>query len=66
MMRTAGCCRVCRFSRIDPDFPEDSSYALYECRRHAPHPEQNGEDTRTAWSWPLVMPTEWCGEFKPK
>jgi len=52
-------CADCRFY----DAPE----AGYEhdprgsCRRHAPLPRAIDEKIVTAW--PLVLPSDWCGEF---
>jgi len=35
------------------------------CRRYAPRPLSIGNDSEHfgLWTWPMVCPDQWCGEF---
>lgn len=37
-----------------------NGHALGECRKHTPRVDRDG-----AAAWPLVKPSDWCGEFAP-
>lgn len=53
---TTGKCATCRFCKLHPHRPHE------ECRRSAPVVLANCEG-QTAW--PLVNPTDWCGDHEP-
>jgi hypothetical protein len=48
-------CESCKFyDNFEP--------GVGQCRKNPPVREEGGEDA----VWPWVVPTDWCGEFKPK
>ncbi len=63
-------CSNCRFSHPEEEdlkardlWEEDNPGPLF-CRRYAPRPMKNdGEDTATEWTWPIVWKENWCGEW---
>lgn len=52
-------CLSCRFSQDAP-----GNTGTIECRRHAPQPAHFSPDQQP--TWPVVQPTDWCGEFHVK
>lgn len=57
-------CELCRFYAANsPDDPA-SFDGRGECRRFPP--VLFGDMEADAWCWPLVEPSDWCGEFKPE
>ena len=61
-------CESCPYFSWDFEDAEPSKSAVIgDCRRHAPRPvtvpEDNaGESYPLEGEWPLVFPTDWCGE----
>lgn len=67
-------CKTCRFYHPRPDFGE-----IGECRRNPPEMARSFEVLRDGESpansitggpvtqgvWPLVGPSDWCGEYRP-
>jgi len=53
----APCCANCNFSVT-------SSATKSTCHRHAPSPEINVDFYRWA-VWPVIKPSDWCGEWAP-
>lgn len=50
------CCEVCRY--FDPISEE-----IGKCHRYAPRPSLSVMSSAVAW--PVVRPSEFCGEFEP-
>jgi hypothetical protein len=58
-MATSQSCSTCRYSNqwADPD-----GIGMH-CRRHPPKVNRDPSDFA---EFPLVFPSDWCGEFQPK
>lgn len=50
-------CKSCRFMQMEPR--DDAGY----CRRYPPAPVT--DDEGMCFTFPEVLPEDWCGEFRP-
>lgn len=61
------CCETCRFSSypFTHNYPDQSALPVTHVRCHRRAPTVAGGQMSSAWTaWPLVRPTEWCGEWE--
>ncbi len=50
-------CEICRYG-------EEQMKQMARCKRHAPTPLPIDQEVMARW--PLVMLTDWCGEWTPR
>lgn len=65
--KAVDCCCNCRFSSAPfyHIYPDQSVAEEPRLRCHRRSPVVAGGQVSAAWTaWPLVRPTEWCGEFE--
>lgn len=57
-------CAHCRYFAVN-----EPSRVTGECRRYAPSTQKPYDGIRVNFDsgvWTTVLPTEWCGEFRPR
>jgi len=55
-VKVRGCCIECEYAELVV------GGEMFRCRRYAPRPAPGGVEP-TEIAWPIVDPSDWCGQF---
>lgn len=63
MNRTCGSCVFAAGLGIEVDPSYVPQFGALDCRRRAPERRGGGDHRQDQPAWPLVAPTDWCGDY---